>query len=78
VGGTTIDGTAPDTGTWTNIGPIPTNAIAAAGGTSGIVIDNTVATGMGAGASQVYFSTLAGCGKTTAGLKMLSKVSRFV
>ncbi|MGA9157475.1 MAG: hypothetical protein WCC16_14320 [Candidatus Sulfotelmatobacter sp.] len=57
VGGTTIDGTAPNTVTWTNVVPIPTNAIAAAGGTSGI-IDNTVATGMGAGASQVHFLTL--------------------
>jgi hypothetical protein len=45
VGGTTTDGGV----TWTN---------AAAGGTSGIIVDNTVGSGTLAGASQVYFSTL--------------------
>jgi len=52
VGGSTTDGTQK----WTNLGSIATAALAAAGGTSGIVIDNTVETLTGA--SQVYFSTL--------------------
>jgi hypothetical protein len=53
VGGTTTgDGNV----TWTNVGAIATAAMAAAGGTSGIVVDNTVETFTGA--SQVYFSTL--------------------
>lgn len=54
VGGTTHDGTGPLV--WTNIGAIATFALPAAGGTSGIVIDNTLETLTGA--SQVYFSTL--------------------
>jgi Ice-binding-like len=54
VGGTTTDGTV----TWTNVGPSPTAALAVTGGASGIIVDNTVATGTQAGASQVYFSTL--------------------
>jgi hypothetical protein len=59
VGGTTHDGTV----TWTNVGPPPTAALAADGGTSGIIIDNIVGSGTLAGASQVYFSTLSGgCG----------------
>ncbi|MGA7401317.1 MAG: hypothetical protein WBW38_14925 [Candidatus Sulfotelmatobacter sp.] len=53
-GGTTHDGTG--TLVWTNIGAIATFALPAAGGTSGIVIDNTLETLTGA--SQVYFSTL--------------------
>jgi hypothetical protein len=53
-GGTTTDGTV----TWTNLGALGTAAMAAAGGTSGIIIDNTVGSGTLAGASQVYFSTL--------------------
>ncbi len=44
--------------TWENLGANGTPALAAASGTSGIIIDNTVATGTEAGASQVYFSTL--------------------
>jgi hypothetical protein len=44
--------------TYENLGPNGTAALAAAGGTSGIIIDNTVATGTEAGASQIYFSTL--------------------
>ena len=44
--------------TWENLGAIATAALAAAGGTSGIIIDNTVGSGTLAGASQVYFSTL--------------------
>jgi hypothetical protein len=59
VGGTVVDGMVPNTVTWTDLGPIATNAMAAAGGTSGIIIDNTVVgTGTEAGASQIYFSTL--------------------
>jgi hypothetical protein len=53
-GGTTDDGTV----VWTNVGAIATAAMAAAGGTSGIVIDNIVGSGTLGGASQVYFSTL--------------------
>jgi hypothetical protein len=44
--------------TWTNRGPAGVATIAAAGGASGIIIDNTVSTGTQAGASQVYYSTL--------------------
>ncbi|MGC1433163.1 MAG: hypothetical protein WA811_13035 [Candidatus Sulfotelmatobacter sp.] len=54
VGGTTTDGTV----TWTNVGPPATAALLEARGTSGIIVDNTVATGTQAGASQVYFSIL--------------------
>ncbi len=53
-GGTTPDGTI----TWTNVGAIATAAMPAAGGTSGMIIDNTVGSGTLAGASQIYFSTL--------------------
>ena len=60
-GMTTTDGTC----IWTNLGGLATAAMAAAGGTSGIIIDNTVGSGTLAGASQVYFSTLSGgCGGT--------------
>jgi hypothetical protein len=50
---TTADGTV----TWRNVGLPATFSFAAAGGTSGIIIDNTVPTGTIAGASEVYFST---------------------
>jgi hypothetical protein len=55
---TTIDG-GTDDGTvhWRNVGPIATASIATAGGTGGIIMDNTVGSGTLAGASQVYFST---------------------
>jgi hypothetical protein len=43
---------------WTNIGALSTVAMPQAGGTSGIVWDNTVGSGILAGASQIYFSTL--------------------
>jgi hypothetical protein len=63
VGATTHDGTGALV--WTNVGPPATAALAADGGTSGIIIDNIVGSGMLAGASQVYFSTLSGgCGGT--------------
>jgi len=42
---------------WHCVGSIATANFASAGGTSGIIIDNTVGTGTLAGASQVYFST---------------------
>jgi len=54
IGGTTTDGAV----TWMDVGAPPTFGLAAVGGTSGIIADNTVAPGTLAGASQVYFSTL--------------------
>lgn len=48
--------TTPDNQvTWTNAGFLPTTALLATGGTSGIIMDNTVGSG---GASQVYYSIL--------------------
>jgi hypothetical protein len=54
---------------WTNLGALGTASLAAAGGTSGIIIDNTVGSGTLAGASQVYFSTLSdqACSNGTGG-----------
>lgn len=49
--------TADNTVRWRNVGAIATTALASSGGTSGIIIDNTVGSGTLAGASQVYFST---------------------
>jgi hypothetical protein len=67
-GGTTTDGTSVPVLTWTNIGALGTANMPAAGGTSGIIVDNTVGSGTLAGASQVYFSTLSGgCGAGTDG-----------
>ncbi len=54
-GASTIDNTV----TWKNLGAFPVPALASAGGSSGIIIDNGVSSGTIAGASQVYFSTLA-------------------
>jgi hypothetical protein len=64
-GATTTDGTV----TWTNLGAVATSALAATGGTSGIIIDNTVGSGTLAGASQAYFSTLSNqpCGTSGTG-----------
>lgn len=62
-GGTTTDGAI----TWTNRGSIATAALFAAGGTSGIIIDNTVVSGTLAGTSQVYFSTLKNQSCSTSG-----------
>jgi hypothetical protein len=64
-GGTTTDGTV----TWTNLGVIATADMAAAGGTSGIIVDNTVGSGTLAGTSQIYFSTLSDqtCGTSGTG-----------
>jgi hypothetical protein len=50
---------------WTNVGAIATAAMPAAGGTSGVIIDNYVQTVVGA--SQVYFSTLSNQTCTTSG-----------
>ncbi len=66
----TIGSSLNDNGiTWVNGGPPATFALAAAGGTSGIIIDNTVGTGTKPGASQVYFSTLSNqtCGTSGSG-----------
>jgi hypothetical protein len=54
LGGLTVDGGV----TWINAGTTPVAALPAAGGTSGIIVDNTVAPSTLTGASQVYFSTL--------------------
>jgi hypothetical protein len=63
---TTINGQTTDSGvTWRNVGPVATSSIPAAGGSSGIIVDNTV--GTPAGASQVYFSTQANQTCTTSG-----------
>jgi hypothetical protein len=68
-GGTVIDGSAGTTLTWTNVGAIATAALSATGGTSGIIIDNTVGAGTQVGASQIYFSTLGSqaCGTSGTG-----------
>lgn len=42
---------------WRNVGAMATASIAAAGGSGGIILDNTVGTGTMKGASQVYFFT---------------------
>ncbi|MGO8796178.1 MAG: hypothetical protein ACLQLC_15255 [Candidatus Sulfotelmatobacter sp.] len=62
---TTSDGSV----TWTNVGAIATASLAVDGGTSGIIIDNTVGSGTLAGASQAYFSTLGSetCGTSGTG-----------
>jgi hypothetical protein len=54
-GATTTSGGA----SFENLGASGTNAMAAAGGTSGIIIDNTASSVTEAGASEVYFSPLA-------------------
>jgi hypothetical protein len=58
--------TEPSGVTWENLGANGTAALAASGGTSGIIIDNTVSLD---GTSQVYFSTLSNqpCGTSGAG-----------
>jgi hypothetical protein len=64
-GGITVDGVV----VWTNAGAIGTAAMPAAGGTSGIIIDNIVGSATEPGASQIYFSTLSGevCGTSGTG-----------
>ena len=53
INGATIDAGAR----WRNLGPIATQSAAAAGGTGGIIMDNTVPVGTLPGASQIYYST---------------------
>lgn len=64
LGGATVDNTA----TWKNLGAACCVALPAAGGTSGIIIDN-VLNGTLTGTSQVYFSTLSNqvCGTSGTG-----------
>jgi hypothetical protein len=62
-GGTTADNTV----VWTNVGPIATASLAAAGGTSGIIIDNTIGPADVTGDSQIYFTTLSDELCTTSG-----------
>lgn len=66
-GGTTSDGTGGLV--WTNVGALATVAAPQTGGTSGIIVDNTVGSGALVGASQVYFSTLGNqvCGTSGGG-----------
>jgi hypothetical protein len=54
IGATTSDNTAG----WTNVGPPDNFVLAVTGGTSGMVVDNTVTIGTLAGGSQVYFTPL--------------------
>ena len=66
----TVQGqTADNTVRWRNIGALATFSLAATGGTSGIIMDNTVGSGTLAGASEVYFSTQGNqaCGATGTG-----------
>jgi len=71
VGGTTPDNTV----TWTNAGAAGIAVLPAAGGSSGMIIDNTVSPGPAAspsntlGTSQVYFTTLSDqvCGTSGSG-----------
>jgi hypothetical protein len=65
IAGNTNDG-APQI-KWKMVGLPATQSTAAAGGTSGIIMDNTVGTGTLAGASQVYFSTQGNQTCTTSG-----------
>jgi hypothetical protein len=62
---TAIGAVTSDAGqSWRNVGPMASHALPVAGGASGIIMDNIVGSGVLAGASQVYFSTLSngGCG----------------
>jgi hypothetical protein len=62
-GATVTDGSV----VWINAGTLPVDGLPAAGGASGIIIDNVVPSGTLAGASQVYFSTLGNQACTTGG-----------
>jgi hypothetical protein len=64
-GALTNDGTVK----WINAGALGSFVLPAAGGTSGIIIDNTVGSGTLPGASQIYFSTLSDqvCGTSGTG-----------
>jgi hypothetical protein len=63
------DRTGDGTVNWANAGKLPMLGMPASGGTSAIIIDNTVDAGTLAGASQVYFTTLGNqtCGSTGTG-----------
>jgi hypothetical protein len=62
---TTVDGTTTDGSVkWLNVGAMATASLSAAGGTSGIIIDNVSTM---AGASQVYFTTQSNQTCTTSG-----------
>jgi len=57
---TNLNGTTEDaTLRWRNLGPTPTASLPAGGGTSGIILDNTLGASALSGASQIYYSTLA-------------------
>ncbi len=53
-GNTAENGNGPH---WENLGPVATSNALSAGGSSGIILDNTVPSATLAGASQIYFST---------------------
>ena len=65
IGGPTVDGSV----VWANAGKLPMIGMPSSGGTSAIIIDNTVAPGFPLGTSQVYFTTLSDqvCGTTGTG-----------
>jgi hypothetical protein len=64
---TTIGGFVSDNGAgWRNVGPPDNFVLTVTGGTSGMVVDNTVTIGTLAGGSQVYFTPL-GMGFSTCG-----------
>ena len=62
IGTLTVDGGE----VWVNVGPVDVTTLQTLGGTSGIVVDNTVPAGTIAGGSQIYFSPL-GMGFGTCG-----------
>jgi hypothetical protein len=62
IGSKTVDGAQ----VWVNVGPVDVASLPVLGGTSGIVVDNTVPTATLAGGSQIYFSPL-GMGFGTCG-----------
>lgn len=62
IGAQTVDGSQ----IWVNVGHVDVFSLQLLGGTSGIVVDNTVLPGTLAGASQIYFSPL-GTGFGTCG-----------
>ena len=65
---TTINATTVDnTVRWRNLGHVATTSLVTTGGTSGVIIDNTVGSGTMAGSSQIYFSTLGNQTCTTSG-----------
>jgi hypothetical protein len=51
---------------WVNVGPVDVATLQTLGGTSGMIVDNTVPTATLAGGSQIYFSPL-GTGFGTCG-----------